>query len=48
MFFFEKKKIIVTNAFQKKKMKLPRNEKQRALKHKNDYIKRTNEVNYYE
>ncbi len=40
-FFFEGKKIIVTNAFCKKQQKLPLNEKDKALKCKKDYECRT-------
>src|SRR3990167_5357786 len=36
-FFFTGKKIIVTNAFHKKTDKLPQNEKDKALKIKDDY-----------
>ena len=47
-FFFEKKKIIVTNAFCKKQQKLPINERDRALKNKKDYELRVKEGEYYE
>lgn len=36
-FFFTGHKIIVTNAFHKKSDKLPKNEKERAIKCKTDY-----------
>ena len=47
-FFFDGKKIIVTNAFCKKQQKLPKNEKDKALKSKSDYQKRINNGDYYE
>lgn len=47
-FFFKGQKIIVTNAFHKKSDKLPKNEKDRALKLKNDYENRIEQGNYYE
>ncbi len=47
-FFFTGHKIIVTNAFHKKSDKLPTNEKERALKIKDDYEKRIKRGNYYE
>ena len=47
-FFFEGKKIIVTNGFEKKQDKLPLTEKRRALNFKLDYEKRCKEGNYYE
>ena len=47
-FFFEGQKIILTNAFHKKADKLPRNEKDRALKIKNDYETRVKRGDYYE
>lgn len=47
-FFFKGKKIIVTNAFIKKADKLPRNEKERALKLYQNYEKRVKEGTYYE
>lgn len=47
-FFFEGQKIIVTNGFHKKTDKLPKNEKERALKLKNDYEIRVKRGNYYE
>lgn len=47
-FFQEGRKIIVTNAFRKKQQKLPKNEKLRASKHRNDYIQRTRIGEYYE
>ncbi len=39
-FFYSGKKIVVTNAFTKKSMKLPRREKQKCLSCKEDYEKR--------
>lgn len=47
-FFFEGQKIIVTNGFHKKTDKLPPNEKEKALKIKNDYELRVKRGNYYE
>lgn len=47
-FFFEGQKIIVTNGFHKKSDKLPKNEKDRALKFKNDYEARVKRGDYYE
>ena len=47
-FFFSGAKIIVTNAFHKKTDKLPANEKQRALKYKEDYELRIERGEYYE
>lgn len=47
-FFFKGKKIIITNAFCKKQQKLPANEKEKALKYKNDYEARINNGDYYE
>lgn len=47
-FFYQGGKVIVTNAFEKKQDTMPLREKQRALKLKNDYIKRCDEGNYYE
>jgi hypothetical protein len=47
-FFFDGKKIIVTNAFHKKQDKLPKNEKERALSIKIDYEARIKRGNYYD
>jgi phage-related protein len=47
-FFFTDKKIIVTNAFHKKTDKLPKNEKDKALKIKEDYETKVKRGNYYE
>ena len=47
-FFTVNKKIIITNGFRKKADKLPKNEKQRALKYKSDYEKKVKEGIYYE
>jgi len=47
-FFMKGKKIIITNAFRKKKQKLPKEEKQKALKYKNEYEKRIKEEKYYD
>lgn len=40
-FFYQEGKIIVTNAFEKKCQKLPPNEKERALKYRDDYKKKS-------
>ena len=45
---FEGQKIIVTNGFHKKTDKLPKNEKEKALKFKKDYESRVKRGNYYE
>jgi phage-related protein len=47
-FFIKGKKIIITNAFQKKQQKLPKSEKDRALRAMEDYQKRVEEDRYYE
>lgn|SRR3990167_2414427 len=47
-FFFEGKKIIVTNGFHKKTDKLPQSEKSRAIKIKKDYETRVKRGDYYE
>jgi len=47
-FFYEGKKIIITNAFQKKQQKLPVGEKNKALKCRQDYINRVTKGDYYE
>jgi len=47
-FFFKGSKIIITNAFEKKTDKLPPREKEKALKYKQDYIKRVNGGTYYD
>ncbi len=47
-FFFEGKKIIVTNAFEKKVQKLREQEKDRALKAYEDYKIRVAKGTYYE
>jgi phage-related protein len=47
-FFFTGQKIIVTNAFEKKQQKLPKNQKEKAINYMNDYIKRNQEGAYYE
>lgn len=47
-FFFSGKKLIITNAFRKKQQKLPKAEKDKALKYKNDYINRIKDESYYE
>lgn len=47
-FFFDCAKIIVTNAYEKKSDKMPAGEKQKALKAKDDYIKRCKKGTYYD
>ena len=47
-FFFRGKKIVVTNAFTKKSQKLPKGEKDLALKAYQSYEKRIKEEDYYE
>ncbi len=47
-FFVKGNKIIITNAFRKKTNKIPKDEKGKALKCKDDYLKRTSEGKYYE
>ena len=46
-FFFTGGKVIITNAFTKKKDKLPAGEKERALKCMEDYEKRVKAGSYY-
>jgi hypothetical protein len=47
-FFYKGSKLIITNAYEKKSQKMPSREKERALKLKDDYIKRCNEESYYD
>jgi len=47
-FFYQGAKIIITNAYEKKTNKMPAREKERALKTKEDYIKRCNGGSYYD
>lgn len=47
-FFFDGKKIIVTNAFRKKQDKLPVKEKNKALRFRETYIENITEGEYYE
>lgn len=47
-FFFDGKKIVLTNAFCKKQQKLPSNEKDSALKSRKDYELRVKKGMYYE
>jgi phage-related protein len=46
-FFVKGKKVIITNAFIKKSDKMPKSEKERALKRKEDYETRTKKEQYY-
>ncbi|AMP93466.1 type II toxin-antitoxin system RelE/ParE family toxin [Legionella pneumophila] len=47
-FFYEGKKIVITNGFRKKQQKLPLNEKDKAINSRNDYINRVEKGDYYE
>ncbi len=47
-FFVKGNKIIVANGFQKNTQKLPRQEKERAIRYRSDYYKRIKEGKYYE
>ena len=47
-FFFDGAKVIVTNAYEKKSAKMPVKEKDKALKAKENYIKRIKEGSYYD
>jgi len=47
-FFFTGRKIIITNAFEKKGKKLPTGEKERALRAKSDFETRIRKGTYYE
>ena len=47
-FFFEGGKLIITNGFVKKQDKLPKKEKERALRNMKDYKQRVQEGKYYE
>ena len=47
-FFFDGAKVIITNAYEKKTKKMPPREKQRALKAKSDYTKRSKTGDYYD
>lgn len=47
-FFFEGAQVIITNAYKKKSQKMPPKEKEKALKAKEDYIKRYKKGTYYE
>ena len=47
-FFTKGKKIIITNAFYKDEDKLPKAEKDRALKARNDYEAKTKRGDYYD
>lgn len=46
-FFFQGRKVIITNAFEKKQDKLPVQEKERALRYKTDYEHRVKNRSYY-
>ncbi len=47
-FFFDGSKVIITNAYEKKSAKMPIKEKEKALRAKENYIKRVKEGTYYE
>lgn len=47
-FFFNGARVIITNAYEKKMAKMPAREKQRALKAKDDYVKRCEWGTYYD
>lgn len=47
-FFFSGRKIIITNAFEKKADKLPKREKEKALACRANYEQRVSENTYYE
>ena len=47
-FFYEGQKIIVTSAFRKKQQKLPSNEKEKALKLRENYMIRIKKGEYYD
>jgi len=47
-FFFERSKVIITNAYKKQSQKMPPREKERALKAKDDYTKRYKAGEYYD
>lgn len=48
MFFVVGRKIIVTNGFEKKSQKLPRGEKERAIRAKEDFERRIKKGDYYD
>ncbi len=47
-FFYQDSKVIVTNAFRKKQQKLPKNEHNKAVKIRAEYIRRVKLGGYYE
>lgn len=47
-FFWTGKKVVVTNGFRKKSKKLPKKEKELALKRKKAYCSKVEEGNYYD
>jgi len=47
-FFFQGEKIIVTNGFYKKQQKLPKTEKEKAIRMMNNYYDRIKNETYYE
>ena len=48
MFFYRDKKIIVTNAFEKKSLRLPKREKKKVVSYKENYEFRVREGIYYD
>lgn len=47
-FFFDGAKVIITNAYQKKSAKMPAKEKDKALRARDNYVRRCKEGTYYE
>ena len=47
-FFCEGSRVVITNGFRKKQQKLPKKEKEKALKIRNDYLNRLKSGSYYE
>ena len=47
-FFFSGMRVVITNAYEKKRDRLPQEEKRKALEARMDYIERFNRGNYYE
>lgn len=47
-FFFNGAKVIITNAYQKKSAKMPAKEKDKALRARDNYVRRCKKGTYYE
>ncbi len=47
-FFFSGKKIVITNAFEKKQDKMPQREKKKAQEYHMDYVSRVEKEEYYD